>query len=98
MNLIKLQDYNIPKLSRLLTDANADTDPASILFFGTNGRHDAEFAVIVVKGKEPTKLVAHMLETMKLTTPGKPINPANGVRGTEYPDRPDDEVTEKGGE
>jgi hypothetical protein len=98
VNPINLSDWNIPKLSQLLKDANADTDPVSILFFGTNGKEDAQFAVIVVKGQTETKLVAHMLETMKLYTPGKPINPANGTRGTEYPDRPDDEVIEKGGE
>lgn len=88
---INLDHYNIPKLTRLLKDANADTDPASLLFFGPNGKEDAEFAVIIVKGNTETKLVAHMLETMKLYTPGKPINPANGAQGIDYPDADDDE-------
>lgn len=87
---INTREYNIPNLKRILDDANKDTDPASVLFFGTNGKEDAEFAVIIVKGNTETKLVAHMLETMKLYTPGKPINPDNGTRGLVYPDRSDD--------
>lgn len=88
--MIDIAGYNIPNLTTLLRDANKDTDPVSILFFGPNGKEDAEFAVIVVKGHEQTKLVAHMLETMKLFTPGKPINPEKTTRGIEYPDQEDD--------
>lgn len=70
---VKISDYNIPNLKKLLMNATKDTDACSITLFGENRKEDAEFAVIVVKGKEQTKLVAHMLETMKLYTPGKPI-------------------------
>lgn len=87
---IKVEDYNIPNLRTLLRDANKDTDPASILYFAPNGKEDAEFAVIIVKGREQTKVVANNLEAMKLYTPGKPINPEKTTRGIEYPDQPDD--------
>lgn len=87
---INVNDYNVPNLTTLLRDANKDTDPASILYFGPNGKEDAEFAVIIVKGREQTKLVANNLEAMKLYTPGKPINPEKTTRGIEYPDQPDD--------
>lgn len=87
---IQISEYTIPNLRTLLRDANKDTDPASILFFGPNGKHDAEFAVIIVKGTEQVKVVANNLEAMKFYTPGKPINPAKQTRGIEYPDQPDD--------
>lgn len=70
---IEINDYAIPSLLKLLTNANKDTDACSITYFGTHAIQDADFAVIIVKGREQTKLVSTLLENAKLYTPGKPI-------------------------
>ncbi len=81
---MKLSDYNIPNLHEVLKRAQKDSDPASAIYFGEHPSKP-EFAVIIVKGEAPVKMVAAELERLKLLTPGKPIEDGMPLRGTEFP-------------
>lgn len=72
MAKLNLKKYIGANLDNLVSQANQDSDPASIFFLG-DGIKAAEGAVIIVKGNVVANKAYNVLCSHKMITPGKKV-------------------------